>query len=318
MVVDDAIHAELVRLRRGGALQEKGLVARVGPHVSAASGILRSDSDRAVRDKVADLLRRLTADFPPHLVQALRAALAIDPNAWFPRLDEREKWLSDTQYVSVRTARRRVSDATVRLAEAIRDSNRRHRPDDPEQGWYVSRLRALLCLDGQAAELIEERSIVATQDKLALIATRFDLPAWEPATRPNQEMLTDLLHGARLQDVERTGQSHFRHLLALPVRMRQGEELTYVIRYQIPPGQPMTPHYVFAPLMPCGSFELRVRFDQHRLPPAVWRLDRVPPRLLDEGQPGAVLLTPDRAGDLSLEFSDLVQGYAYGVAWRAA
>lgn len=315
MAADDAIYHELVRLRRGGALQEKGLIARVGPHLSAASGILQSDSERAVRAKVAELVRRLTADFPPHLVQALRAGLAIDQDTWFPRLEQREKWLADTQHIGLRTARRRVGDATRRLADAVQENNRRHRPDDPEQGWYVSRLRALLRLDGPEAELIEERSIVATQDRLALIATRFDLPAPDPGAESDHELLTDLLHGARLQAVERSGRSHFRHLLALPGGMRQGEEQTYVIRYRVPPEQPMTPHYVFAPLMPCGSFELRVRFDQERLPREVWRLDRVPPRLLDEKRPGAALLTPNQAGDLSLEFSDLVQGYGYGLAW---
>lgn len=297
-------------------MQEEGLTARVGPHLSAASGLLPTDSDRAVRAKVADLVRRLTADFPLHLEQALRAGLAIDQGAWFPRLEQREKWLADTQHIGLRTARRRVGDATRRLAEAIRENNRRHQPDDPEQGWYVSRLRALLCLDGSMAELIEERSIVATRDQLALIATRFDLPAPDREVRSDHELLTDLLHGARLQAVERSGRSHFRHLLALPGGMGQGDELTYVIRYRVPPEQPMTPHYVFAPLMPCGSFELRVRFDQEQLPRAVWRLERVPPRLLDERRPGAALLTPNQAGDLSLVFSDLVQGYGYGLAWR--
>jgi hypothetical protein len=316
VAADDAIYDELVRLRRGSALQESGLVARVGPHLSAASGILHSDSDRAVRDKVADLIRRLTEDFPPHLVQALRVALAIDEGVRYPRLEEREESLANMQHVSLRTARRRVGDATARLAEAIRENNRRHRPDDPEQGWYVSRLRALLCLDGPVAELIEERSIVATQDNLALIATRFDLPPPEPGAGPDRELLTDILHGARLLDVERSGGSHFRQLLALPGGVRQGQERTYVIRHQIPPGQPMAPRYAFAPLMPCLSFELRVRFDPDRLPQTVWLLDRVPPRLLDDKRPGPVLLTPDQAGDLSLEFSDLVQGYGYGLAWR--
>lgn len=312
----DAIHDDLAKLRKGPALQGRGLLAKVGPNLSAACGILRTDADKVVRQKVTKLVTRFAAALPPYLAQAIQVALGLEPDAGYPRLDERQSWLATEQKISPRTARRRVEEATARLADAISESTRDNRIDDLEEGWYFSRLRALLSLERPEAELIEERSIVATRDQVARIATRFSLPRPDQADPSRHELVTDVLHGARLRAVERLGTTHFRHVLDLPEPLRPGQEMSYVIRYRIPSGQRMIPHYAFVPLMPCGSFDLRVRFNQRQRRQVVWRLDRVAPRELEEGRPGPVLLTPDRAGDLSLEFADLLQGYAYGVAWR--
>lgn len=316
MAGGDALHDELVRLRKGEALQNRGLASKIGPNLTAACGILRTDSDKVIKEKMTKLVTRFASVLPPYLTQAVRVALGLESGAGFPLLDERQGWLATEQNISPRTARRRVEEATARLADAISESTRENRTDELEQGWYFSRLRALLSLERPEAELIEERSIVATRDQVARIATRFSLPRPDQADPSRHELVTDVLHGARLRAVERLGTTHFRHVLDLPEPLGPGQERSYVIRYRIPSGQRMIPHYAFVPLMPCGLFDLRVRFSQRKLPRIVWRLDRVAPRELEEGRPGPVRLTPDRAGDLSLEFTDLLQGYGYGVAWR--
>jgi hypothetical protein len=325
-VAEDALYHELVRLRRGSALQGNRLPAKIGPHLAAACGINGRDSDHVIRQKVSDLVRRHSADFPPDLLLAIDVALGTYREARFLRLADREQWLADRLYVSLRSARRRVADACARLAEVVRESAGQDLPDDPEQGWYVTRLRSMLCLDTPQIELLEERTVVATRDDLGEIRTRFSLPESHDGTRGGgaeegeraHHLITEVLHGARLKKEERLGRTHFRHLLGLPKSLRSGQEHSYAIRYRIPPGQPMRPHLAFTPLNPCRSFTLRVRFDPRRPPEVVWRLDQVAPRLLDEPQPGAVAVRPDDAGDISLDFADLRQGYGYGAAWRFA
>jgi hypothetical protein len=314
--VDDAVYHELVSLRRGSALQSSGLATRVGPHLSTAGGIVRTDSDAVVRQKLAGLVGTLTADFPSHLAQAINVALAIARESRFPRLEDREEWLASAQHTSVRSARRRVHEATTRLATVLRERERRQRPDQLEHGWHVSTLRAMLRMDDDTVELVEERTIVATRDNLDRIGTRFSLPCSAHTEHCDHQLVTSLLHGARLAQVERLGHAHFRHVLDLPRPLQPGDETSYVIRHTIPPGQVIRPYYAFVPLMPSGVFDLRVRFDQRRLPRRIWKLHRVAPRQLDEPQPGAAPLTPDEAGDLNLHFTELLQGYGYGVAWQ--
>lgn len=316
MTGHSAVYRELVRLRRGRALQSARLRTRVGPHLSSVCGVQETDPDRTIRQKVINEIRRLDADFPPDLRLALHAALAIDSRALHAQLEDREDWLASELHCSTRTARRRVVEASIRLAESLHQRARQSRPVDPESGWYLSRLSALLRLDTPAPELHEERTIVAAQDDLTEIHTRVSLPRAPGDRSPRHDLEAEALHGVRLRGVERLGDAHFRCVLDLPRGLRRDEALSYAMIYRIPPGQPMPAHYALVPLAPCQSFHVRVRFDPRHPPDAVWRLDRVAPRLLDEDQPGETLLSPDPAGDLSLDFTDLIQGYGYGIAWR--
>jgi hypothetical protein len=75
------------------------------------------------------------------------------------------------------------------------------------------------------------------------------------------------------------------------------------------------PHYVLQPLSPCLAFDVTVRFDPAAPPASVWRLDGVPPGIVDAPQSPRNLLVPDRFGDVRLSFRQLRQGYAYGVKW---
>lgn len=318
MVPDDAIYHELVRLRRGRGLQTSALRSRLGPHLSARCGVQGTDNDRIVRQKVANEVRRISGEFPPDLRLAIHVALAIDPRALYGRLEERESWLAGKLHCSPRSARRRVVEASARLAEAVRDRTESDQSVDPEQGWYLRRLKSLMCLDTPTPELYEERTIVAVREELTEISVRSSLPRGGGDDDAHHELLAEVLHGVRLLTVERLGETHFRYLLGLPRVLRRGEELTYTMRYRIPPEQPMRPHYAFLPLVPCESFNVRVRFDPHRPPYAVWRLDRVAPRLLDEQQPGTDDLRLDGAWELALDFADLSQGYGYGVGWQPA
>lgn len=305
---------ELVRLRRGWGLQASGLRSRLGPRLIAAGGIVDRDDDRAIAEKLSALIRQITGGFPRELRQAALAALGVD-GVWFPTLTKRLGWLAGELKCSERNARRRADEACERLAQELRRRLNDAGPPDPERGWRISHLSALLCLDRPAPELYEERTIVAARDGLAEIQTRVSLPLPREGDAGGGELVTKVLFGVRLRRQELMGDRHYRHTLALPRPLRYGDKLQYKIVYVIPP-QRMLPHYALVPLIPCDSFQVRVRFDPGRPPREVWRLERVAPRLLDTAHPGAQRLAPDAAGDVSLSFTDLVSGLGYGVAWR--
>jgi hypothetical protein len=221
-----------------------------------------------------------------------------------------------------RTARRRIDHAFQTLAQVAVQRPTGRSAGDPEAGWYLRSVRAVFRLDTPTPELHETRTIVATRDRLDEIAVRVSLPrpaSDGPAAGERHDIVADLVYGARIVSVERVHEAqHFRWTLALPRPLGPGEEHEYQMYYRIPPCQAMRPHYAFLPLVACESFVVRTRFAADRLPAAVWRLDGVPPRLLDDERPGADLLVPDGAGEVELRFTDLRQGRGYGLAWTPA
>lgn len=319
-ITEQQLIRELTRLRHGWALQAENLSARLGQGLRAMCELdgTHKYSNGEARDRVAAALTRLTADFPPDLKAAIRYALAIDPKAAFASLQDRTERLAVDLHCADRTARRRVQQAFRRLAEETAQRQRcQEVRNDPETGWHVTNFRALLRLDGQRPELIEERTIIALRDDLERIAVRFSLP---PVDGDNSapELTAEIQRGAVLERTNRLGRSHFQFLLRLPRPLKLGEHHSYTITFWVSADQPLRPHYVFVPLVACDRFQLSVRFDPARAPKSLWRLNDLAPRLLDELPAHKEELTLDRAHEITLDFTEPRQGFAYGVGWHPA
>jgi CheY-like chemotaxis protein len=123
------------------------------------------------------------------------------------------------------------------------------------------------------------------------------------------------LQAGQIRHQDRPSREHFRYLVQLPRKFHEGETHEYTVRLRLPAGQPMAPHYVLQPLLPVKSFGVKVRFDLARLPSSIWRLNGVPPRMIDVDHDERELLRADRFGELQLEFRNLRQGFAYGLSW---
>lgn len=179
----------------------------------------------------------------------------------------------------------------------------------------MRRLEALLRLDGHEPELIEKRTIVATRSGLQRISGRFSLlPPGDCGHGPSL-LSADVIQGARLESWERQGAAHFHFTLNLPKALNDGEEHTYTIAFRVPSGQPIHPHFAFVPLVTCDSFQLRIRFSVAHPPALVWRLDHLPPRILDDRSAVGPRLCPDNAGEVAVAFDRMDNGFAYGAAW---
>jgi hypothetical protein len=100
----------------------------------------------------------------------------------------------------------------------------------------------------------------------------------------------------------------------LPTALRAGEKHEYGVRFTAFPRALTRPFYVLTPLQPCERFTVRVRFGED-MPNQVWHIDGIPPRAIDDFEPQNGLLTPDKIGEVALEFTQRHQGLSYGIRW---
>ncbi|MGW3967448.1 hypothetical protein ACWED2_47065 [Amycolatopsis sp. NPDC005003] len=316
MAHEDGLIRELTTLRRGWGLEADRLRSRLGPLVSGWCEIHRTTSDRDARRVLREAISVAIAEFPDEDRLAVNVALGIAPGAQHALLSARIGVLADQLRVSERTARRRVDRSFARLAAEIEAGTRPGGGGpDPDEGWFVKRLKVLVRLDTAEPEVTEERLIVATRDALGRISAQFTVPRTEDGRDGERDVAADARHGVRISEGTREGQRHFRWLLDLPRALDRGDSHTYSLVYRIRDGLPTRPSYVFVPLVTCESFEVRVRFDPRQPPRVVWRLDRVPPSVLaDPPQPGEPLPL-DGACEVAQEFAAPQLGYAYGLRW---
>jgi hypothetical protein len=278
---------------------------------------MAGDGDREIREKLQAKLGQLAAGLPPHDQAAVTIALGSSTGSQLPFLGERETVLADQLERSKRTARRRMERAFQLLAEYavarwadLIDTDE----SDPERGWHVQKLEALLRLDTTQPEVTEARTIVSQRPDLRRIATRFSLPAGPDSAGLSRDVHADVAQGATIESVERLADGHFLVTLTLPRPIGHGQEHRYTIIFT--PAAPIRPYYALVPLVRVDQFQLRVRFDSRRRPEAVWRLEELAPRVLGgSGRPGEFLQLDD-ANEVMQEFAGMRPGFGYGIAWR--
>jgi hypothetical protein len=183
-------------------------------------------------------------------------------------------------------------------------------------GWFCESGIALLLLDADPIESLEQRVVVAAADGLSELATSMSVPRRAGDAREAHDLHTELLHGGSLELREQPFESYFRNVVVLPRSLRRGERHSYALRYRLPPQQPIAPHYVQVPHRRTDYFEARVRFHQARRPRAVWQVSGVPTAVIYESAPARDLLVPDRFGEVHVSFRDLRPGLSYGVCWQ--
>jgi hypothetical protein len=166
-------------------------------------------------------------------------------------------------------------------------------------------------MDVDPPQLVEERVIVASADNLSEIEIRLSAPASRQTT--DTPITAAILYGGEITRTEHITPTHRKFTVRLPAPLRAGEKHEYGVRFTAFPRALMPPFYVMTPLRPCERFTVRVQFGAHA-PRRIWRIDGIPPRAIDDFEP-ATLLTADRLGEVSLEFSQLHQGLSYGIRW---
>jgi hypothetical protein len=277
--------------------------------------VAEADDAATCRRKLALRLTETSTLLPEDLRLAATVGLGLHPDAQQGFLDARISWLADRLHCKERTARRRL-DTALRLLteELVREAERPLANADPD-GWYIESFRALVRMDIDPPEAIEERVAVATVDGLTELAASVSVPRHPDDKSETHQLDVELVYGGRLELREQPYESYFRNVITLPTPLNAGQQHKYAMKVRLPPGQPMAPHYVHVPLRRSDHFELRIRFDPARLPPIVWRLTEVATAVIYEDKPKSDVLEPDRFGEISCEFRNLRQGYGYGLRW---
>jgi hypothetical protein len=290
-------------------MQADDVAHRIGPGLRAACGVTATDSPATVRRKVAHRLVELCERLPVDLRISVLAGLALHPEANQQFMQERMGWAArQINRDHPRAAVRRMRVAFRILAEQLDDL-----VHDPQlhDGWYTCSLRALLRMDADPPQLVEDRVIVASANNLTEIEARFSTA---PAGDPNHLAVATMLYGGEITRTERVTPSHHKFSIRLPGPLRAGERHEYGVRFTPGPRALMPPFYALTPLQPCERFVVRVRFGAD-IPRRIWRLDGIPPRAIDDFEPVDGLLEVDAFGEVSLEFNRLHQGLSYGMRW---
>ena len=179
------------------------------------------------------------------------------------------------------------------------------------EGWYLDEFRTRLKLDGQAPESHEYRRIVAVQPGVSDVTVSVDVPG-NPGQRPLRPA-AEVVFGGQLVRAEEQSPSRTQFVIRLPAALQPGDKHEFEIIVRVPSADLMRPHYIFTPELECHFFDLRVRFDQQRLPAWVRLVDGETVRMFDPPRPGTEQVAIDSSGEAHVSFTRPALYLGYGL-----
>jgi hypothetical protein len=314
---------EMKTLRRGRGILEGRIDDRIGRALRIACGVPEGSSPTDTRRIVSTRLTELADQLPDDLRNAVLAAFALLPDTRQRFYQERVRWVAGRLERDERTAQRRINEGFTHLAELAVATTRNSQVEftdvvaEQEPTWYTEKLRVAMVLDGPSPTAFEWRRIVSNQDGLDEIDLAFTLTA-PPSPGGGQTgpaLDIAVLYGGTLVTREMAAARRFAFSILLAKPLERNERAEFALKFQVPEGQAMQPHYVCLPRERCKLFDLRVRFDRDKLPTAVWQLAKTFQSDLDDPASRGTAIEPDSAGELHLRFEDLSPGFAYGARW---
>jgi len=313
----DLLTAELKTLRKGRGVSVAQIGDRVGPALRTLCGAADTTNAAELRQKLSDRLENLANELPDDLRIAAQVALGLYRDAQRPFYQERIRWLADHLQRDERTARRRADEALERLAE-IAVAPGMAANVDPATGsdeWYVAELRCAMVLDQPEPEAFEYRRITANRDHLTELDLSLTLPRDPAGPNGPHDLQAEVVYGGTLVRRQRESPDRFGFALELPEPLRRYESTEFVLRFGLPHGQRMRPHYVVVARRRCDVFDLRVRFDRAHPPRQVWQVREAFHRDLDDGTARGDTVPLDAAGEIHLRFRNLRPALSYGAQW---
>ena len=318
------LRSELEAVRKGRGVQEPQLRSRMGPLLRRLCGVDSNTPHSDARRALATFLTNASDGLPIELRLAAQAMFAVDDRYTHRFLRQRYEALAVVWNCDFRTVQRRCNEALNLMSDRFRQPDNTVPPASEKsdvfdaEAWYLERFSAVVLLNKEQPEAIEERTLVATMDGLSRFGVAFGVPRHPQENRPQLGLDLDILYGARLDSIQRPSDNLFVQYLTLPRSLRYGERHTYVRTVRIPAGQLMVPRYVHLPLRRCDLLELRIKFRPDALPRVIWLVSRVPEMVYTNQRPGKERIEPDQLGEVYVRFSELQVGFGYGVAWLPA
>jgi hypothetical protein len=313
----ELIVSELKALRKGRGIWASDLEKRTGPLLRELAMAQRGPAD--LRTALSSALGRCAARLPDEVRLAALASLGLAPGtthmAYF---GDRVAWLvGQIERDSSRTGLRRIDEEAEPLLaeETAKELARiRGRAVGAGEGWYLDEFRTRLKLDGPAPEAHEYRRIVAVQPGVSDVTVSVDVPGG-PDQRPLRPA-AEVVFGGQLVRVEEPSLTRTQFVIRLPGPLQPGDKHEFEIIVRVPSADLMRPHYIFTPELECHFFDLRVRFDQQRLPTWVRLVDGETVRMFDPPRPGTEQVAIDSSGEAHVSFTRPALYLGYGLQWQ--
>ncbi|MEO5875337.1 MAG: hypothetical protein ABIS86_06995 [Streptosporangiaceae bacterium] len=300
---------EIQRLRQGRGLRADGLDERTGPRLRALVEIDPGENDAVIRGKLARFFQRGCAGLPEDLARALLVSIGAADDAPERLLNERLLTLVSTNKsdrTGLRTAQRRMQEATRRFARSVERS-----PREPDEyypgGWHLGSLMTFIQLDGPGIHVRQVREVVSSRDGLRefIVSTTIADGPEPPEFRVES--------GGRLIRTTEPAPGYLRAVIQLPKPLPSGARHRVTTSLHLPAGHPFGSRYLFQSQRRCDHLRVHLRLGPECGWDTVTPITGVPTGMIESDT--AVPAPLDPFGEVEIEFTDLRPGLAYGVRW---
>ncbi len=299
---------DLAALHRGRGLRRPTI--EPGPALREALQLSQVEDPVAVRRRLVREFKAATASIAPDLRVVFLHACAI--SCQDATLRDRLARVAEVIDRDQRTVRRRLVQANLGVAGYLQ-----HRARDPSstEPLRVESMRSIMDLRGPAPVQTTYRTVRAAQPGITSFRDRFGIP--HPPGRPLEPQLR-VVAGGELEVLEQQSAS----VWGLQVRLDHvldAEELHEIgIEVTIPDRDLIRPYTVAVPLGPTRAFTATVHFGEPPAATRAWAVDGLLPAALDDGVPTSRTFDPETTPDVTVDFTRLQLGLAYGLAWTWA
>jgi hypothetical protein len=312
----DELAKELDELHRGLGVHRPQLARHLGPRLIE---VLRIEPD-ADQNEVRRVLLSGLSEAARTLPRGLRMVfvMASGLGAEEQQLTERMDLAAQEVNRGLRQVRRWLREADALVAEALA---RQGGTDDiaPEgrPGWYIETFSSIVRVDRSRPQFVSMREIYATAPQLSTISENITISR---ATAGDDDDLLEVVavDGCTVTNLVRASTSLWRFNLELDRTLRAGDRHRLGVMVTMPSREYIRPYSVMVPFRTTRRFSTEVHLGDPPLASQAWRLNAVPPVMLDDAIPTSDTYDLEQGSVIRADFPTVITGLAHGIQWSWA
>ncbi|GAA3039242.1 hypothetical protein [Actinokineospora globicatena] len=304
---------ELRAVRKGLGLYQTTLPAVAGPVLLDIAGATATDPPGTVRDKLVATVRGLITRLPEGRQELARAVFGLDNpgnTGYMERLVEQGR----TADRDLRTMQRRANEVVYLLAELACVYTPAAAASVDTVPWHTKRLDVRLVLRGDDVEVFETRRVVSHEPDLVDVAHSISVGQSGQARGPVDlaALGIDEISGGEVRSPRMVSADRVAFTLRPPAPLGPGDEHDFFFRIR---ATDIAPFYCCTPEFDCERFSLNIRFEPHRRPTRVWRINGEFSKEAADPTPTRATLQVDDTGEVRTDFTNLRPARSYGIGW---
>ena len=295
-----SIAKELARLQTNRGLQTGDLSQKVGPQLSCLTGFSGERPD-ARASLTRQLVLASSALTPDGRLVFLRACATRPTDA--PKLGERLTTVARHINRSRDVARRRLTQANLKVAEALLQVNR----DD--KAWYIDEFHVRVDFREESPVYRVRHRLVVLAPTLRQLTEQVSLPGDDGSVALEFAVSGD----ASLGSIVRTHRQTWAISMPLDREYSCGDAIHYETAVRLPDRRDAPPMEVMVPARDCHRFSAQVWLGD--LANQVWTLDGVTPPTVQDATPSGAMIDSRVEPEPYVSFENLIPGLVYGLRW---